>query len=68
MFALISTTVLCVVLLILSVHAVFDLHDSVVIQKQYAPEAKVSRTAELAYNIVESLKDIQRSIHGTIEQ
>lgn len=45
-----------VALIILSVYAVFDLHDSVAIQKQYAPDAKISRPSELAYTTVQRFK------------
>ena len=49
MFTLIVTIICIVVLLILAVHALFDLHASVVILKTYAPEAEISRTAQFAY-------------------
>jgi len=54
MFAL---TIICIMaLLVLAVHAIFDLHDSVVILKSYAPEAEISRTASMAYTIGQTLK------------
>lgn len=45
-----------VALLILSVYAVFDLHDSVVILKTHSPDTEISRTAQLAYTTVQRFK------------
>lgn len=50
-------TIICIVaLLVLAVHAVFDLHASVVILKSYAPEAEISRTAQFSYDFVQRFK------------
>jgi hypothetical protein len=45
-----------ILILILVVHAVIDLHDSVAILKSYAPEAEISKSAQLAYTVVHYFK------------
>lgn len=45
-----------ILILILVVHAVIDLHDSVVVLKSYAPEAEISKFAQLAYTAVHFFK------------
>lgn len=51
------TAIICIAaLLVLAVYSVIDLHASVVILKSYAPEAELSRTAQLSYDFVERFK------------
>lgn len=52
-----TVSIICIIALLgLAVYSIFDLHASVVILKEYAPEAELSPTASFAYNLVERIK------------
>ena len=52
-----TVSIICIIaLLILAVYSLIDLHDSVVILKEYKPEAEISSTSQFAYTFVQRFK------------